>query len=207
MHTHSCSTVPSYSFILSAASQLPAYRLSLPSALSGFYAIRISSTCYMLKMFFSLASIGALALTFLPCLANASPSLTPEKRSTPLNTSASTNSSGQPCFTFDQLYNFQKKFLDSFISPADEVQAKAVNSSLLAEDVLGRIDITRTFKGRELNTEYLFGLFANLAATPGSLSLLGVPVSYEIMHLAANENVVSALTRYAATLEKSEVAD
>lgn len=33
-------------------------------------------------------------------------------------------------------------------------------SGLLAEDVQGRVDITRTFDGRELNTAYLFGLFA-----------------------------------------------
>ena len=49
-------------------------------------------------------------------------------------------------------------------------QAKEINSTLLADDVEGRIDITSTFYGRELNTEYLFGLFANLATTPGQAS-------------------------------------
>ena len=146
-------------------------------------------------MLFGFLCTAGLALAYVPCLVNASPNLCREKRSSPVNISASTNSSSQPCFTFDELYNLQKKFLDNFLSPADQVQAKAINSSLLAEDVLGRIDITRTFEGRELNTEYLFGLFANLAATPGSLSLLGIPVSYEILNFAANENVVSALTR------------
>ena len=145
-------------------------------------------------MLFNLLSTAVLALAFSPCHTSATPGLSLGKRLSPQNTT-STNSSSQPCFTFDELYNFQKKFLDNFISPADQVQAKAINSSLLADDVLGRIDITRTFKGRELNTEYLFGLFANLAATPESLSLLGVPVSYEILHFTANENVVSALTR------------
>lgn len=146
-------------------------------------------------MLFKPLCTAALALAISPYQTYAAPDLSLEKRSAPLNTSASTNSSSQPCFTFDELYNLQKKFLDSFLSPADQTQAKSINSSLLSEDCLGRIDITRTFKGRELNTEYLFGLFANLAATPGSLSLLGVPVSYEILHFAANENVVSALTR------------
>lgn len=74
-------------------------------------------------------------------------------------------------------------------------QAKSINSTILAEDVLGRIDITRTFEGRELNTEYLFGLFANIAATPNSITLLGIPISYEIIHFAANQNIASASTR------------
>ena len=63
-------------------------------------------------------------------------------------------------------------------------------SSLLAEDVQGRVDITRTFDGRELNTEYLFGLFANLATSAG-FSLLGVP---ETTHFAASQNIASAST-------------
>ncbi|KAL8936128.1 MAG: hypothetical protein Q9216_005095 [Gyalolechia sp. 2 TL-2023] len=103
----------------------------------------------------------------------------------------------QPTFTFRQLWDFNKKFLDNFIYPADVKQAKAINSTLLAENVQGRIDITRTFNGRELNTEYLFGLFANLAeAGPGAISLLGVPLSYEILHFAANQNIVTTLTRF-----------
>ncbi|MCJ1229429.1 hypothetical protein MMC12_006095 [Toensbergia leucococca] len=100
----------------------------------------------------------------------------------------------QPSFAFPQLYALQKKFYDNFIYPADQTQAKSINSSLLAEDLLGRIDITRTFEGRELNTEYLFGLFANLAATPDTISLIGVPTSYEIVHFAANQNIASAST-------------
>ena len=102
----------------------------------------------------------------------------------------------QPHYTFDELYNLQVKFFDNFIYPADITQAKSINSTLLAEDVQGRIDVTRTFDGRELNTEYLFGLFANLAADPNSISLLGVPISYEILHFAANEYITSAATRF-----------
>ena len=108
----------------------------------------------------------------------------------------STDIVGQnPTFTFNQLLDLQKKFFDNFIYPADAAQAKAINSTLLAEDVQGRIDITRTFSGRELNTEYLFGLFANLAQTPDAISLLGVPLHYEIVHFAASNNTASALTR------------
>ena len=102
----------------------------------------------------------------------------------------------RPHYTFDELYNLQVRFFDNFIYPADVTQAKSINSTLLAEDVQGRIDITRTFDGRELNTEYLFGLFANLAADPNSISLLGVPISYEILHFAANEYITSAATRF-----------
>lgn len=110
------------------------------------------------------------------------------------NTSSA--SAAQPTFTFAQLWDLNKQFLDNFVYPADVQQAKAINSTVFAEDVQGRVDITRTFDGRELNTEYIFGLFANLAAArPGAITLLGVPLSYEILHFAANQNVVSSLTR------------
>jgi hypothetical protein len=102
----------------------------------------------------------------------------------------------QPSYTFDELYNLQVNFFDNYLYPADITQAKSINSTLLAEDVQGRLDITRTFDGRELNTEYLFGLFANLAANPNSVSLLGIPISYEILHFTANEYITSAATRF-----------
>jgi hypothetical protein len=102
----------------------------------------------------------------------------------------------QPHFTFDELYKLQLNFLDNFIFPADVIQAKSINSTLLAEDAQGRVDITRTFEGRELNTEYLFGLFSNLAANPNSISLLGYPLSYEILRFTANEYITSAAVRF-----------
>ncbi|KAL8716204.1 MAG: hypothetical protein Q9220_000109 [cf. Caloplaca sp. 1 TL-2023] len=109
----------------------------------------------------------------------------------------SSASTAQPNFTFTELLNLNKKFLDSFVYPANTAVAKSINSTLLSEDVQGRVDITRTFDGRELNTEYLFGLFANLAAaTDGGVSLLGVPLSYEVLHFAASQNIASALTRF-----------
>ena len=136
-------------------------------------------------------------------------------RQTPSNSNdIHTNTSD---FSFDQLFQLQKKFLDNFISPANTaqvdripllrlnhvpsltdrtLQAQSINSSLLAPDVQGRVDITRTFSGQELNTEYLFGLFANLATSSDQFSLLGVPVAYEITHFAASQNIASASTRY-----------
>jgi hypothetical protein len=56
------------------------------------------------------------------------------------------------------------------------------------------VDLTRTFDGPELNTEYLFGLFTNLALNPDVATLLGYPVSYEIVHFTANQNIASAST-------------
>ena len=58
-----------------------------------------------------------------------------------------------------------------------------LQATLLAINVQGRVDITRTFDGQELNTEYLFGLFANLALKTNNtneFSPLGTPQSYEI---------------------------
>jgi len=132
----------------------------------------------------------------------------------------------QTNYTFNQLYQMEKKFLDAFIYPANQIQvrcvkcllmwtaqpwtrltvciwqAKAINSSVFAEDVQGRVDITRTFDGRELNTEYIFGLFAKLAANPNSFTLLGYPTSYEITHFAASQNIASASTRSAYAAQK-----
>ena len=111
------------------------------------------------------------------------------------------SSVAQPNLTFDQLWKFNKKFLDNFIYPADVKQAQAINSTIFSDDVQGRVDVTRTFTGRELNTEYIFGLFANLAgAKPGAITLLGVPLSYEIINFAANQNIVSSLTRFVPQL-------
>ncbi|KAL8919211.1 MAG: hypothetical protein Q9172_005084 [Xanthocarpia lactea] len=109
----------------------------------------------------------------------------------------SSSSGPQPNFTYTQLWELNKRFSDAFIYPANVKEARAINSTLLADDVQGRVDITRTFDGRELNTEYLFGLFANLArAEAGAITLLGLPLSYEILHFAASQNVVAALTRF-----------
>jgi hypothetical protein len=52
------------------------------------------------------------------------------------------------------------------------------------------VDITRTFDGRELNNEYIFGLFSE----PDHLSLVGVPIAYSITQFTANGNIASATT-------------
>jgi len=101
------------------------------------------------------------------------------------------NISNYPSYTFEELYNLTTRFFDNFAYPNDAVQARKINSTLFAKDVLGRIDVTRNFDGQELNTEYAFGLFANLALNPDSFTLLGIPVKYTITHFAANAYIVS----------------
>lgn len=76
--------------------------------------------------------------------------------------------------------------------PNNAVQAKMINSTLFADNVKGRVDVTRTFDGPELNTEYLFGLFATLSLNPSAVSLLGYPINYTITHFAANQNIAAA---------------
>lgn len=163
---------------------------------------------------------------FLPvALASSAPTYPARHLRLPVvNQTAATNAPA-PEYTFDQLFQLQKTFLDEFIYPENGVQvrsilyltlppstdmapasgetdnrrphqAKSINASILAPNVQGRVDITRTFDGAELNTEYLFGLFANLAASPQAFTLLGIPTGYEITHFAASQNIASASTRY-----------
>ncbi|KUJ14844.1 uncharacterized protein LY89DRAFT_686477 [Mollisia scopiformis] len=101
-----------------------------------------------------------------------------------------------PNLNVQKLWDLQTNLLDNFLYPNSTVQAKEINSTLLASDIQGRVDITRTFDGAELNTEYLFGLFSNLAANANSFSLLGLPLSYEIIHFTANEYITAANTRF-----------
>lgn len=100
--------------------------------------------------------------------------------------------STQPYFSIDELWSLHDQLWGSFVYPANVEQARSINSSLIAEDCLGRVDLTRTFQGVELNTEYIFGLFVAGAGADAPFTLLGVPVSYEITKFAGNENIVSS---------------
>ncbi|KAL3456721.1 hypothetical protein BJX64DRAFT_296475 [Aspergillus heterothallicus] len=93
-------------------------------------------------------------------------------------------------FTFQELFALQNSLWDQFLYPENLQQINATDTSVFAENVQGRVDITRTFDGRELNTEYIFGLFSD----PDHLSLVGVPIAYNITQFAANENIASATT-------------
>ncbi|KAF2141347.1 uncharacterized protein K452DRAFT_309122 [Aplosporella prunicola CBS 121167] len=138
-----------------------------------------------LSWFFSLA----IAVTFLCKAVGGSP-----PRYAPTQpTCLPGNSTGRANFTFDELYDLQSRFWDNFISPNNAIQAKSINSTLLAPDILGRVDATRTFDGQELNTEYLFGLFTDIE-TKQAVNLLGFPLSYEIVHFVGNQDIASAAT-------------
>ncbi|KJZ69617.1 hypothetical protein HIM_11005 [Hirsutella minnesotensis 3608] len=97
---------------------------------------------------------------------------------------------GKPNFSFETLWSLESNFWRQFLYPNNLQQINATADSVFAEDVRGRIDITRTFNGRELNNEYIFGLFAQ----PESLSFTGVPIAYNITQFAANQNIASATT-------------
>ncbi|KAJ5124533.1 uncharacterized protein N7515_008358 [Penicillium bovifimosum] len=96
----------------------------------------------------------------------------------------------KPTFTFDQLWTLEKSFWDSFLYPANVEQTQGNASTVFAPDVQGRVDITRTFDGDELNREYIFGLFAD----PDHVSIVGIPIAYNITQFAANDNIASATT-------------
>ncbi|TAQ87596.1 hypothetical protein B7494_g4078 [Chlorociboria aeruginascens] len=90
----------------------------------------------------------------------------------------------------------EKKTFIATIGPTtrDYLKTLSINSSLLSPDIQGRIDLSRTFDGSELNTEYLFGLFANIASSPLSLSLIGFPINFQITGFTANGNITAAST-------------
>lgn len=76
--------------------------------------------------------------------------------------------------------------------PKDVVEARMINATIWDENVIGRVDATRDIDGRELNTEYAFGLWSEIALNPSSFTLLGIPETYDITHFTANQNIISA---------------
>lgn len=96
----------------------------------------------------------------------------------------------EPMFTFDRLWELETAFWDAFLYPQNKKQIEGNSSTVFTPDVQGRVDITRTFDGDELNREYIFGLFAD----PNHPSLVGVPVNYSITQFTAYDNIASATT-------------
>ncbi|KAJ3746207.1 hypothetical protein DFH05DRAFT_1522801 [Lentinula detonsa] len=81
-----------------------------------------------------------------------------------------------------------QSFADAFTNPSSVINGTM--TSPLAEDVVGRIDVTTTFVGQELNTEYLFGLFVE-GASETSTQLIGSPSSYTTQSLVVEPPVVA----------------
>lgn len=97
----------------------------------------------------------------------------------------------QECyFTNKELFEHAVSFANDYLYPANTKQAEMINSTYFAEDVVGRIDVTRNFEGRELNTEYLFGLFTQLNNSDIS-SLLGYSVAYDMYEFVGSCNQYS----------------
>ncbi|PLN85321.1 hypothetical protein BDW42DRAFT_160883 [Aspergillus taichungensis] len=93
-----------------------------------------------------------------------------------------------PDFSFEDLWSMQHNFLDNFLYPANVEQINATDKSVFAENVQGRVDITGTFDGRELNNEYVFGIFSQ----PERFGLFGAPLNYSITQFVGNENIASS---------------
>jgi hypothetical protein len=97
-----------------------------------------------------------------------------------------------PYFSNRELELLTRTMMDNYMYPANIAQAQAINSSFLSPSIIGRVDVTSTLYGQELNTEYLFGLFTQLAQSGNdSFSLLGVPTSYQISHFVGKKNVAA----------------
>lgn len=99
----------------------------------------------------------------------------------------------------------------AFSYPNSSKEAASINSTLFADNVQGRVDITNTFDGPELNTEYVFGLFANIAKN-NTFNLLPVPISSQPRGLIINGNIAATSSvinfRHAATgIEMPMVVD
>ncbi|KAK9472043.1 uncharacterized protein V1510DRAFT_379620 [Dipodascopsis tothii] len=94
-------------------------------------------------------------------------------------------------YSTGELFDMYQAFLDNFMYPANIAQANSVNSTLLSENCVGRIDDTREFDGRELNTEYLFGLFAFLNNGTGVINILGQPTNYTIVEFLGGCNTAA----------------
>ncbi|ODV85778.1 hypothetical protein CANARDRAFT_7148 [[Candida] arabinofermentans NRRL YB-2248] len=84
--------------------------------------------------------------------------------------------------TSQKAYQFLDYFWSQAMYPTDIVQADSINSTLFTNNSRGRVSVTRNFDGVELNTEYIFGLFARVPDV--EFSMLGYPTSYIITEFA-----------------------
>ncbi|WWD17858.1 hypothetical protein CI109_102302 [Kwoniella shandongensis] len=87
-------------------------------------------------------------------------------------------------------------FAESFLAPNNIEIARGINSTLFAEDVTGTADVSTNFDGRELTTEYLFGLFVNTATDPTDPSPFGSPIAYNVTALAVENNFITTSIKF-----------
>ncbi|KAJ7500100.1 hypothetical protein FB451DRAFT_1207483 [Mycena latifolia] len=91
--------------------------------------------------------------------------------------------------TLAQMMGFLKQYSTDWSFPRVVDIANTVNYSALDPNVVGRVDITNTFVGAELNTEYLFGMFSSFGNDLHT-SLIGVPLNQTISQLVVQGNTV-----------------
>lgn len=110
-------------------------------------------------------------------------------------------------YTSEELYEHALLFLHTFIYPNNVPQAESINSTLFTDDVAGRIEITRDFIGRELNTEYLFGLFVQLAGDSNITNIFGYGIAYEMNEFIGrcNQYTFTAVINASFPLFKNEI--
>ncbi|KAJ7652300.1 hypothetical protein B0H17DRAFT_1101521 [Mycena rosella] len=95
--------------------------------------------------------------------------------------------------TLQQILGFLNRFQIDFTYPQIIETAQSINYTGFAEDIVGRLDITGTFVGQELNTEYIFGLFAGFATGANvSTPLVGIPLNGTLVDLVIQHNIVTA---------------
>jgi hypothetical protein len=92
--------------------------------------------------------------------------------------------------TLKQMVGFLHQLSKDWSFPRVIEVAKTVNYTYLDPDIVGRVDITSVFQGAELNTEYLFGMFAQFGQSK-TTSLIGVPLNMTIAELVVQGNTLS----------------
>ncbi|TDL18472.1 hypothetical protein BD410DRAFT_793173 [Rickenella mellea] len=92
--------------------------------------------------------------------------------------------------TLVQILGTMKQFQKDWTFPRVTEIGASINYTLFDPDVIGRVDITNTFYGNELNTEYLFGAFSSFG-TSKTTSLIGVPLNSTISELVIQGDTVS----------------
>lgn len=92
--------------------------------------------------------------------------------------------------TAQQMLGAVAQFSNDFTWPRITQIAAQVNYSGFTPDVIGRVDVTNAYQGRELNTEYIFGLFSSVGMS-NTTRLLGVPGNATITELAINPPIIS----------------
>lgn len=83
-------------------------------------------------------------------------------------------------------------FQTGFLNPAPILAA--LESPALAKDVVGRVDITTTYVGNQLNTEYLYGLWLGITEETNITSLIGAPVNQTVQTLLIEPPLVFVST-------------